>query len=188
MLKYVLKSKKESGLFFPSGRRGKRGAGLLLGIVGGMALAGAVQCDPKAVVIPHAARVDLSHVGMHTHENFVRFDTGTLDVAAMRQDAARYPHLTVRGSSRLPTDHAALPPEWASPGDAPLDNPYGPIQGQGKRPGWEVTAGQEGGKNWVKVIVPTRFANWVALQPEKVRRRYLDPRSYSLRVRWGGDS
>ena len=174
-----------SGLFFPGGRRGKRGAGLLLGILAGLALTGQAGGIPQEVVIPYAARVDLSHVGLHTHENFVRSDTGALDVAAMRQDAVRYPRLTVRGGARLPTDRAALPPEWASPGDAPLDNPYGPIQGQGKRPGWGTVAGHEGDKNWVKVIAPTRLANWVALQPEKVRRRYSDPRSYSLRVRWG---
>ncbi|MDQ2798579.1 MAG: hypothetical protein M3Y13_02925 [Armatimonadota bacterium] len=137
-------------------------------------------------VIPRAVRLDLRHTGIHTHANFVMFNTGSHDLAAMQRDPARYPHLTIRAETRLDTDHAALPPDLTMPGDPPLDNPYGPIGGGHGKPGWSVMPLAKNGRHLVKVSVPTRFANWLALQPAARRKRYLDPRQYQLEVRWGG--
>ena len=136
-------------------------------------------------MIAHASQVDLSHTGIHTHANFLLFDTGSLDVAR-QQDKSGHSHLTVIGHSRLNTDHAALPPEYQSlsEGDPPLDNPYGPIDGQQRgKPGWATLPFTLNGRHWVKILVPTRFANWVALQPKARRRRYMDGRNYSLEIR-----
>ena len=124
-------------------------------------------------------------MGIHTHANFISFDTGTRDLAAMQADPVHFPHLRLRAHSRLPTDHAALPPDLAMPGDPPLPNPYGPIDGGAKGPGWAVLASRQGGHNAARVSVPTRFANWVALQPPARRKDYSDPRRYWLEARWG---
>jgi len=175
--------------FFPAGARDKRRAfGLcLLALLPVMAGAQA----PGRLVIPRASRVDISHVGIHTHANFISFDTGAHDLAAMQADPADYPRLTFKAHSRLPTDRAALPPGLAMPGDPPLDNPYGAMDGGATRPGWGVVVlhqggRDQGGRNTAKVAVPTRFANWVALQPAARRKAYGDPRGYWLEVRWGG--
>lgn len=105
----------------------------------------------------------------------------------MSRDKAHFPGLRVVGHSRLETNHAALPPDWQTPGEdmPPLDNPYGPIDGrQPGKPGWAVLAWTQNGRHGVKILAPTRFANWVALQPKARRRKYLDGRSYSLEIRW----
>ena len=141
----------------------------------------------QKVVIPRASQVVLSHVGVHSHANFLLFDTGSLDVLKIRQNPARFPRLTLRAHSSLPTDHAALPPDLAafsSPGDPPLDNPYGPIDGGSGKPGWTLLPVRQNGKNLVRVLVPTRFANWLALQPPLRRRLYLQPKSYTLTISW----
>jgi len=175
-------------LSFPGGaRRKRRPLGLCLGLC--LLLSAslpAIAQAPGRLVIPRAARVDIGHTGIHTHANFVFFDTGGRDLAAMQGDPARFPHLTLRAHSRLPTDHAALPPDMTMPGDPPLPNPFGPMEGGGGRPGWSVVAARLGERHEAKVIVPTRFANWVALQPPARRKAYLDPRRYWLEVRWGG--
>jgi len=101
-----------------------------------------------------------------------------------------FPHLSVRGRSDLPTDHAALPPELTQTGDPPLPNPYGPIEGDGAvRHGWDVITGKVNtgtvsGENGARVQVPTRFANWLALQPAARRHRYADRRHWRLEIRW----
>lgn len=178
-----------SVLFFPGGTWRKcRALGLcLLVLVPGWAGAQA----PGRLVIPRAARVDIGHTGIHTHANFILFDTGARDLLAMQADPVHFPRLTLRAHSRLPTDHAALPPDLAMPGDPPLDNPYGPMDGGRGKPGWGVVPLHQAGRsgsviNAAKVVVPTRFANWVALQPPARRKSYLDPRRYWLEARWGG--
>jgi len=141
---------------------------------------------PGRIVVPRAARVDIGHMGIHTHANFIFFDLGARDLLAMQSDPIHFPRLTLRAHSRLPTDHAALPPDMTMPGDPPLPNPFGPMDGGRGKPGWGVTALHDGGRNEAKVTIPTRFANWVALQPPARRKAYLDPRRYWLEVRWGG--
>lgn len=145
---------------------------------------------PGRLVVPRAARVDIGHTGIHTHLNFIYFDTGTHDLAAMQADTIHFPHLTLCAHSRLPTDHAALPPGLAIPGDPPLENPYGPMERRRSRAGWGIVPLHQVGRggaaiNEAKVVVPTRFANWVALQPPARRKAYLDPRQYWLEVCWG---
>ena len=179
-----------SVLLFPGGARRKRRplALCLLLLAPGWAHAQ----TPGRLVVPYAARVDIGHTGIHTHANSIVFDTGARDLAAMQADPVHFPHLTLRAHSRLPTDHAALPPDMAMPGDPPLDNPYGPMDGGATRPGWGVFPLHQGGRNGTvtnaaKVVVPTRFANWVALQPPARRKAYFDPKRYWLEVRWGSD-
>ncbi len=139
------------------------------------------------IVIPRAYRIVISHTGVHTHADYLLFDTGTLDLLACQRDPARYPHLTFKAHSSLPTDHAALPPDLAafsSPGDPPLDNPYGPINGAPGKSGWTLLPGHQNGKNVVKALVPTRFANWLALQTPARRKQYEQPKRYTLVVAW----
>ena len=143
---------------------------------------------PQKLVIPRASQVVIGHLGIHTHANYLLFDTGALDIARMRRDPARFPHLTLRASCSLPTDRAALPPDLAafsSPGDPPLPNPYGPIEGGRGKPGWTLLPLRQGGKNFVKVLVPTRFADWLAAQPPARRRAYLQPSRFTLQITWG---
>ncbi len=140
------------------------------------------QSAAHHVTIPAAVEVDLSHLGEHTHANRLRFDTGRLDVAAMQADGARYRSVRVVGHCRLPTDHAALPPGFEA-----LQKSFGPIPTYGPmdgRPGWSSAASTVKGRHEVTFSVPTRFANWVAGRPVAVRRRYKDPKSYSLEVTW----
>ncbi len=142
---------------------------------------------PMRVVIPHASQVALRQTGVHTHANFLLFGTGPHDLQAMQRDPATYPHLTLKAHSRLPTDRAALPPDLAafqSPGDPPLENPYGAIDGGAGKPGWSLLPGHQNRKNTVKVLVPTRFVNWLAAQPPARRRQYLRPQNYSLSIAW----
>ena len=181
--------RKMSASSFPgaAGRK-RRALGLCLLF---LASGGASAQAPGRLVVPRAARVDLGHTGIHTHANFIVFDTGTRDLLAMQADPVHFPRLTLRAHSRLPTDRAALPPDFAMPGDPPLPNPYGPMDGGGGRPGWSVIPLHRSGRsgatvNAAKVVVPTRFANWVALQPPARRKAYLDPRRYWLEAHWGG--
>lgn len=178
-----------SPLFFPGGTRRKR---LALGLLS-LLLCAARPTHAQAsgrLVVPRASRVDIGHTGIHTHANFIQFDTGARDLAAMQADPVHFPHLTLRAHSRLPTDRAALPPGLAMPGDPPLPNPYGPMDGGAKGPGWGVSPTRLAGRggavtNGARVVVPSRFANWVALQSPARRKAYLDPRRYWLEVRWG---
>lgn len=143
---------------------------------------------PHIVVIPRASQAVFSHLGVHTHANYLLFDTSALDIAQMRRDPAHFPHLTLHAYSSLPTDRAALPPDLAafsSPGDPPLPNPYGPIDGGNGKPGWTLLPTYKDGKNFVKVLVPTRFADWLAAQPLARRRLYLQPACFTLRITWG---
>ena len=139
------------------------------------------------IIIPRAARLVFSHTGIHTHANYLLFDTGGDNLLTMQRDPARYPHLAFHAHSSLPTDRAALPPDLAafsSPGDPPLTNPYGPIDGGSGKPGWTALPLHQNGKNWVKVLAPTRFANWLALQSPARRKQYLMPRHYTLVITW----
>ena len=186
---------------FPGGRGGKHAllavaVWLLLGAGGAPAAPRPIGGGPHRVVIPAAARLEIAHTGIHTHANFLLFATGRWDVAAMRRDPTHFPHLSVRGRSDLPTDRAALPPGLAEPGDPPLPNPYGPIEGDAAgRRGWDVIAqkinagkingGKISGENGARVLVPTGFANWLALQPTARRRLYADRRRWRLEIRWG---
>ncbi len=140
----------------------------------------ACAASPQTVTIPRASSVVLGVLGVHTHADYLLFDTGT-------RDFSRVSPLTLRAFCRLPTDRAALPPDLAAfsrPGDPPLPNPYGPISGGGGRPGWTALPEHRGGRNVVRVLVPTRFANWLAAQPPARRRAYRRPDSYSLRIGW----
>ena len=142
----------------------------------------------QKIVVPHASRVVFGHTGIHTHADFLLFDTGKADLLQWRQDPAHYPHLTLKAHCSLPTDRAALPPDLAafsSPSDPPLPNPYGPIDGAPGKPGWTVLPEHQNGKNVVKVSVPTRFANWLALQSPARRKQYAQPKRYTLTIRWG---
>jgi len=169
-------------LFPPTARRKRCVLGLYLLLLA----TGRIGAQtPGQIVVPRAARVDIGHTGIHTHANFILFETGAHDLTAMQADPVHFPHLSLRAHSRLTTNHAALPPDLAMPGDPPLPNPYGPIDGGLKGPGWGVLPVYQNGHNGAKVVVPTRFANWVALQPAARRRSYLDPRQYWLEVRWG---
>ena len=128
--------------------------------------------------------MDLSHLGGHTHANSLCFGTGRLDIAAMQADkiAQSYRDVRVVGHCRLPTDRAALPPGFESlQPSVGLIPTYGSIDG---KPGWSFVAATQKGRHVVIFSVPTRFANWVAGQPLALRRRYKDPRSYSLEVIW----
>lgn len=143
---------------------------------------------PHKITIPRASEMALGHLGVHTHANFLLFDTGDLDVSAMRRDPARFPRLTLRAHCSLPTDRAALPPDLAafsSPGDPPLPNPYGPIDGGRGKPGWSLLPLHRNGKNFVQVLVPTRFADWLAGQPPAHRRLYSQPQRFTLQISWG---
>jgi len=172
-----------SVFLFPGGAGRKRPAlGLCLSLLVWVP-AGAQA--PGRIVVPRAARVDIGHTGIHTHANFIFFDLGARDLAAMQTDPVHFPRLTLRAHSRLPTDHAALPPDMTMPGDPPLPNPFGPMDGGRTGPGWGVNPLRQDGRNEAKVTIPTRFANWVALQPPARRKSYLDPRRYWLEVRWG---
>ena len=171
-----------------AGRFGKQSAILLLPALWlAFCLPAAAQTAGQ-VVTSHAARIDFRHTGIHTHANYLLFDTGAYDVAAMQRDPVRYPHLTVRAHSALPTDRAALPPDLAAfsqPGDPPLDNPYGPIDGGKGKPGWTVVPLHQNGRNYIKVTASTRFANWLALQPRPRQKQYQMPGQYTLIIRWG---
>lgn len=138
-------------------------------------------------VISHASRVVLSRTGVHTHANYILFDTGPLDLLTLQRDPAHYPGLTFKAHSSLPTNHAALPPDLAafgSPGDPPLENPYGGIDGGPGKSGWTPLPMHQNGKNVVKVLVPTRFANWLAAQPPARRKQYAQPKRYTLVITW----
>ena len=150
-------------------------------------LAPAAAQPPHKVTIPRAAEVSFSRVGIHTHANYLLFSMGTLDVLMMSRDPAHFPGLKLHAFCVLPTDRAALPPDLAtfsSPSDSPLPNPYGPINGGNGKPGWTPFPMHQNSKNYVKVLVPTRFVNWLALQPPAKRRIYLQPQRYSLRITW----
>lgn len=183
-----------SALFFPGeARRKRRVLSPCLFVLSLFVLAagGAGAQTPGRLVVPRAARVDIGHTGIHTHANFIFFETGARDLLAMQADPVHFPRLTLRAHSRLPTDHAALPPDMTMPGDPSLPNPFGPMDGGPKGPGWGVSPVHQAGRNGAvingaKVTVPTRFANWVALQPSARRKAYVDPRRYWLEVRWGG--
>ncbi|MGI4790394.1 MAG: hypothetical protein ACRYFS_16270 [Janthinobacterium lividum] len=142
---------------------------------------------PTKIVIPRASQVVFSHTGIHTHANFVLFDTGSRDLSAMQHDLVHYPHLSFKAHSSLPTDRASLPPDMAAfsaPGDPPLENPYGSIDGGSGKPGWSLQPLHQNGKNLVKVMAPTRFANWLALQSPARRKQYLMPLHYTLVIAW----
>ncbi len=144
--------------------------------------------SPHKITIPRASQIAFGHLGVHTHANFLLFDTGTLDLAAIQRDPVRFPRLAFRAYSSLPTDRAALPPDLAafsSPSDPPLPNPYGPIDGGRDKPGWTLLPLHQNGKNFVKVLVPTRFADWLAGQSAARRRAYLQPSRFTLRITWG---
>lgn len=174
------------GLIFPRTCRNKRLAVLVLALTCLEVLCPPAGAQPPGRrVISGASRLALSRTGIHTHADFILFDTGELDLAALQKDPARYPALKVTAHCRLSTDHAALPPELAAPGDPPLPNPYGPIDGGTGKPGWGIVPFNKNGRHQAKVLVPTRFANWLALQPPARRKVYLDPRRYWLEVRWG---
>ena len=142
----------------------------------------------QKIVIPRAFRVVFSHTGVHTHANYLLFDTGALDLLKLQQDPVHYPHLAFQAHCSLPTDRAGLPPDLAalgSPGDPPIPNPYGPIDGTPGKSGWTALPGHQNGKNIVRVLAPTRFANWLAQQSPARRRQYAQPRRYTLTIRWG---
>ena len=137
---------------------------------------------PHHVTIHAAARMDYSHLGVHTHANALVFDTGALDIGQMQSDGTRFRSVRVVGHCRLPTERAALPPGF----DALLKDygpvpAYGPIDGS---PGWSSHPFHANGHNGVKFVVPTRFANWVAGQPPALRHRYKSLHSYSLDIAW----
>ena len=167
--------------------RGKLGFYYFLPLLCLITICPAPAQTPQKIVIPRAFQISFSHLGIHTHANFLLFDTGSLDVAGMRRDPAQFPRLTLRAECSLPTDRAALPPDLAafsSPTDPPLPNPYGPIDGGHGKPGWTGLPLHQNGSNFVKVLVPTRFADWLAGQPPARRRAYLQPQRYRLTITW----
>ena len=176
-------------LYSPSNCFGKRRLMLLLPLISlcfSLMSASSAQ-TAKKIVISHASRVVFSHTGVHTHADYLLFDTGALDLLALQHNPA-YPNLAFKAHSSLPTDRAALPPDLAafsSPGDPPLQNPYGPIDGGPGKPGWSLLPLHQNGKNCVKVLVPTRFVNWLAAQSPARRKQYAQPQRYSLVVTWG---
>jgi hypothetical protein len=126
-----------------------------------------------------AARVDISHLGVHTHANLVLFQL-SLQEAAILQGSS---HVRVVAHCRLPTNKASMPPgfQWLAHDYGAIPT-YGPIDGS---PGWSVSdVFAKNGKKFVKVSVPSRFANWVASQPSALRLRYQNRRNYSLEIRW----
>ncbi len=142
---------------------------------------------PHKIIILHASQIAFSHLGIHTHANFLLFDTGSSDIAAMQHDPVHFPRLTLRACSSLPTDRAALPPDlvaFSSPTDPPLPNPYGPINGGSGKPGWTLLPLHKDGKNFVKVLVPSRFADWLAGQPPARRRLYSQRQRFTLQISW----
>ncbi len=144
--------------------------------------------SPHKIIIPRVSQSALGHLGVHTHANFLLFNTGILDIPAMQRDPSQFPRLALRAHSSLPTDRAALPPDLAafgSPSDPPLPNPYGPIDGGYGKPGWTLLPMHRGSKNLVKVLVPTRFADWLAAQPLARRRLYSQPQRFTLQITWG---
>ena len=74
---------------------------------------------------------------------------------------------------------------FAGATDPPLPNPYGPIEGGSGKPGWTLLPLRKDGKNFVKVLVPSRFADWLAGQPPARRRLYSQPPRFTLQISWG---
>ncbi len=137
---------------------------------------------PRRVVVPAASRVDISHLGVHTHADLLLFPLSAQSVAAL-QGGPQFRAVRVVAHCRLPTDQAALPPGfgWLTKDAGPIPT-SGAIDGD---PGWSISPlFQEGGRDFVKVSVPTRFANWVAGQPPAVQKRYRNRQSYSLEITW----
>lgn len=177
-----------TSLYSPVHCLGKRFCLLLVALLWLRSACPAPAQTPQKVVIPRASQVVLSHLGVHTHANFLLFDTGTLDITVMQRDPAQFPRLTLRAHSSLPTDRAALPPDLAAfsnPGDPPLPNPYGPIDGGNGKPGWTLLPLNQGGRHFVKALVPTRFADWLNGQSPARRRAYFQPQRYRLLITWG---
>ena len=177
-------------LYSRKAQLGKRRAAAFLpaGFASLLLLLPAAAQTASQITIARASRIVFTHTGVHTHANYLLFDTGALNLLTMQRDPARYPHLAFRAHCSLPTDRAALPPDLAafrSPGDPPLENPYGPVDGGGK-PGWTELPLHQNGRNWVKVLAPTRFANWLAQQSPARRKQYLMPKRYTLKITWGG--
>ena len=165
----------------------KRRAAVFVAVLICFILPPAVAQTPHKTVITQASRVVLGVTGVHTHADYILFNTGALDLLALQRDPAHYPGLSFKAHSSLPTNHAALPPDLAafgSPGDPPLENPYGPIDGGSGKPGWTPLPGHQNGKNVVTVLVPTRFANWLAAQPPARRKQYAQPKRYTLTITW----
>ncbi len=166
----------------------KRPTAFFVVVLAGLVLPSAFAQTPHKVVISRASRVVFSSTGVHTHADYLLFDTGAFDLSALQRDPAHSPQLTFKAHSSLPTNHAALPPDLAafsSPGDPPLENPYGSIDGGSGKPGWTLLPGHQNGKNVVKVLVPTRFANWLAVQTPARRKQYAQPKRYTLTITWG---
>ena len=175
-------------LYSPITPRDKRRAAIFAAAFICFVLPPAAAQTPHKTVISHASRVVFSVTGVHTHADYLLFDTGALDLLACQRDPVHYRDLAFKAHSSLPTDRAALPPDLAafsSPSDPPLENPYGSIDGGPGKPGWTLLPGHQNGKNIVKVLVPTRFANWLAAQPPARRRQYAQPKRYTLVITWG---
>ena len=166
---------------------GKRPAAFFAAAAACLLLPPADAQTPHKIAISHASRVVFSVTGVHTHADYLLFDTGASDLLALQRDPVHYAGLSFKAHSSLPTNHAALPPDLAafsSPGDPPLENPYGPIDGGSGKPGWTLLPGHQNGRNVVKVLVPTRFANWLAAQPPSRRKLYAQPGRYTLTIIW----
>ena len=173
--------------YSPVTPQSKRRAAIFTAALACFVLPPALAQTPHKVVVPHASRVVLNYTGVHTHADYLLFDTGALDLLALQRDPSHYPQLVFKAHSSLPTNYAALPPDLAAfsaPGDPPLENPYGAIDGGAGKPGWSLLPGHQNGGNVVKVLVPTRFANWLAVQPPARRRQYAQPRRYTLSITW----
>ena len=84
--------------------RSKCPAAFLLAALAGFALLPALAQDDRTkssfLMLPPLL---VSHTGVHTHADYLLFDTGALDLLAMQRDTVRYPKLSFRAHSSLPT-------------------------------------------------------------------------------------
>ena len=93
---------------------GKRPAAFFVAAVACFVLPPAAAQTLHKTVISHASRVVFSATGVHTHADYLLFDTGALDLPALQRDPAHYPGLSFKAHSSLPTNRAALPPDLAA--------------------------------------------------------------------------
>lgn len=125
---------------------------LLIGLLKQPALAA-----PHRLLINHAASIDLSHPGIHTHENKILFAIGKLD-------------LQTRDLRNLKLRAHCLLPTWTPQ--------YGSIEN------WNTIVSDQ---HEVTVAVPSQFVDFVTtakkLAPKKLNQ-YYSKDQYSLELDW----
>jgi hypothetical protein len=158
-------------------------------------IAGSAPVEPAWPVTVHhevhlsrASAVVIGHAGIHTHHNYILFLVPGAAPRVMFNDDRhiRYRHVAFTAHCRLPTDHAALPFSIPIFGTQPpgLDL-YGAIDGQALcERGWGVDDISRLPAGLVRVMIPSRFVDWLVRQPPNLQRQYANPANYSLDGNW----